>query len=283
MDTIDRPDSNVPARYPADSPRMPAPIAAMSRDLAVASPSTPQVTPQVLIRGLSRHWWRIMLFWLVLSAPLAFAIYTLIEPTFEAVSLLEAVPTANEIYSNGGLHAAPNMSAEKPYLLTQVQLLMSNSVLDEAVGGHPEIANLPMIRSSKDSKTTLREAMRVQIVGENTFLIEVALAAKEPAEAAAIVNAVVKAYIEQHNQYHQSNNRSLKSKLEGERDKLETLIQAKQLDTHDAGQQRQCPGGQGTALQAQHEGGRRDARILVHGDHGGPVCRRTPADWWTPT
>jgi hypothetical protein len=63
MDTIDRPDSNVPARYPGDSSRVPAPIFAPTRDLAVApQSSTPQVTPRILIRGLSRHWWRIILF-----------------------------------------------------------------------------------------------------------------------------------------------------------------------------------------------------------------------------
>ena len=50
MDTIDRPDSNVPARYPGESPRMPVPFSAPSRDLAVApQPSTPQITPRILI------------------------------------------------------------------------------------------------------------------------------------------------------------------------------------------------------------------------------------------
>ena len=54
MDTIDRPDSNVPARYAGESPRMPVPISAPSRDMAVApQPSMPQVTPRILIRGLS--------------------------------------------------------------------------------------------------------------------------------------------------------------------------------------------------------------------------------------
>src|SRR5690348_2870214 len=96
MDTIDRPDSNVPARYPADSPRTPAGIAAMSRDLAVATPAAalPQVTPRVLLRGLGRHWWKIMLFWSVLSIPLIFLIWALVEPTYEASSLLRAEPTA---------------------------------------------------------------------------------------------------------------------------------------------------------------------------------------------
>ena len=40
--------------------------------------------------------------------------------------------------------------------------------------------------------------MNVEIVGENTYLIQVALASRDPDEAAAIVNAVVEAYLDQH-------------------------------------------------------------------------------------
>src|ERR1700756_4296829 len=98
MDTIDRPDSNVPARYPADSPRMPAAIAATSRDLAVASPAPSQVTPRVIPRGLSRHWWRVMLFWRVCPPPRPCLISALVEPTYEASSLLRAEPSTIDIY-----------------------------------------------------------------------------------------------------------------------------------------------------------------------------------------
>jgi hypothetical protein len=85
-----------------------------------------------------------------------------------------------------------------------------------------------MIRSSKDAKATLHDQMRVEIVGENTYLIEVGLASKDPDEAAKIVNAVVESYIAQHNSYHQKSNRALKRNLETERDRLEQQIQDKQ-------------------------------------------------------
>jgi capsular exopolysaccharide synthesis family protein len=199
----------------------------MPRDLAVAPPSSPQVTPRVLIRGLSRHWWRIMFFWLVLSVPLAYLIYALVEPTYEAVSLLQAEPTTIEIFGPHALRGTPNMSAERPYLLTQVNLLKSKSVLDAALA-RPEISGLPMIRSSKDPKTTLHDELRVDIVGDNTYLLEVALASKDPVEAAEIVNAVVEAYIAQHNRYHQLTNLTLKTNLVAERNRLEQQIQEKQ-------------------------------------------------------
>src|SRR5579885_2241880 len=131
MDTIDRPDSNVPARYPADSPQMPAPIGAASRDLAVAAPAPSPVTPQVILRGLSRHWWRIMLFWLVLSTPLAFAIYALVEPTYEASSLLRTEPSPIDLYNTGQRSAG--VGEVRPYLETQVRLIQSDRVLDGAI------------------------------------------------------------------------------------------------------------------------------------------------------
>ena len=100
MDTIDRSDSNVPARFPAESFRTPVPYSPPSQDLA--STSTPQINPRVILRGLSRHWWRILLLWLVISTPLAFAIYSLIEPTYEAFSLLQVEPTQPQLF--GPLH-----------------------------------------------------------------------------------------------------------------------------------------------------------------------------------
>lgn len=97
MDTMDRPDSNVPARFPADSFRAPAPIYASPTE--PASAAAIQITPQVLIRGLSRHWWRILLLWVVVSTPLAYLIYSLIQPTYEAFSVLQVQPTRDVLFN----------------------------------------------------------------------------------------------------------------------------------------------------------------------------------------
>ncbi len=221
MDTFDRPDSNVPARYAGDSARMPVPVAAATRDLALAQPSstTTQITPRVLLRGLSRHWWHIMLGWLVVSTPLAYAIYALVEPTFEAVSLLRVEPTQTNPYNQG----VTSSTGEKALLKTQVELITSSDVLDSAIA-KPGISNLPMFRKSKDPKASLREDMLVQIVGNDTYLIRVSLASRNPAEAAEIVNAVVESYIDQHNRYHKNSNRALKAGLESELSKLDKKI-----------------------------------------------------------
>jgi polysaccharide biosynthesis transport protein len=232
MDTIDRPDPNVPARFPADSSRVPAPVAAMSRELAVAPPTAPQITPRVLLRGLSRHWWRIALCWLVLSAPLACVIYAWVEPTFDAVSLLRVEPTPQHLFGPELHGATERAEVNKPYLQTQVTLIKSDRVLDAALA-KPAISTMPMVTSSKDPKVDLRRNLGVGIVGDNTYLIQVSLDSKDPAEAAAIVNAVVEAYIDEHTRYQQTANRTLKKTLEGEREKLERQIMAMRVNLAD--------------------------------------------------
>ena len=96
MDTIDRSDSNVPARFNSNFLRAPVPIPVPPRELA--TPSTSQLNPQLILRGLNRHWWRILLLWLVVSTPMAYLIYTLIEPTYEAFSLLHVEPALPDLF-----------------------------------------------------------------------------------------------------------------------------------------------------------------------------------------
>ncbi len=224
MDTIDRPDSNVPARYMAESSRMPAPIAAVptTRELAIPSPAAPQITPRVLMRGLSRHKWKIVIGWLVLTAPLIYLIYRMVEPSYEAVAMLRVEPATPQIY--GQLRDTASIGDFKPYLQTQVTLVESNNVLDAALA-NSEISKLKIVREWQDPKADLKKDMLVEIVGDNTYLIRVSLSSKNATEAAQIVNAVVDAYILYHGRYQQTASRNLRTTLESERKKIEAQIQ----------------------------------------------------------
>ena len=68
MDTIDRSNMNLPAPVPTNL--------SLHRDLTPALPvdqaGTPglQINPRVILRGLTRHWWRILALWLVVWAPI---------------------------------------------------------------------------------------------------------------------------------------------------------------------------------------------------------------------
>jgi hypothetical protein len=92
MDTLDRPDVNLPARLQPGSSRLPAQIHVASRELAAAAPPSP-VNTRLLWRGLMRHWWHILLLWLVVSIPGVYLVYSLIEPTYDASSTLRIEPS----------------------------------------------------------------------------------------------------------------------------------------------------------------------------------------------
>ncbi len=73
MDTDDTSDANLEGQAP-DADRESAP---------------PTGRPSI-IGGLARQWWRILLTWLVVTTPLVYAIYLVVEPMYEATSLLRA-------------------------------------------------------------------------------------------------------------------------------------------------------------------------------------------------
>ena len=60
---------------------------------------------------ISRHWWRILGLWLVVSAPIAFLIYLFIQPTYEASSLLRIEPAVPDILSPLNRSPAENQSS----------------------------------------------------------------------------------------------------------------------------------------------------------------------------
>ncbi len=121
------------------------------QDLAtsLAPQITPQVTPQILLRGLIRNWWRILLLWLVVSAPAMCLIWLFIQPTYEASSLLRVEPSTLNLFAPS--NNQDNTTTHLPYLQTQVQLIKSDQVLGMAVA-NAKVANLPSIKQSSDPK-----------------------------------------------------------------------------------------------------------------------------------
>ena len=177
-----------------------------------------------VMRELASRWWQIVILWFVASTAADYLIYANVEPTYEAVSLLRVEPMQAPVYSQE-LRPNTQMEAVKPYLQTLVSLIKSATVLEAALAS-PAIKNLPMVVQSKDAAAEVKRDMVVTIVGDNTYLIKVALGSQDPVEAAAIVNAVVDAYLEQHGRHQQTVNRALKKNFEAEQEKLEKQILA---------------------------------------------------------
>jgi polysaccharide biosynthesis transport protein len=221
MDTIDRSNTNLPARYPTAS----FPV----RDLPAALPSEQVATPalqinsKVILRVLGRHWWRILALWLVVSAPIAFLLYMAIQPTYEAASLLRIEPVVPDMLSPLNRNLGEGQSPT--YLRTQVGLITSAKVLNPAIAD-PLVLNLATIRKSLDPKTDLLEKLKVVIVPD-TNLIRIALELPNPEEAATIVRAVVQSYLTQNTDYSRSANRDLTESLKQQLLKIGNDIELK--------------------------------------------------------
>ena len=149
MDTIDRSESsNLPSPFRSVPPSVPALPPGYSGDLATAS--SHQVNPKTLLRGLTRHWWQILLIWIVVSVPAVYLIHQLVEPTFEAFSVLRVTPTSWQLYEPN--RTDQDFRGAAPYLKTQIGLISSDRVLGPAIAS-AEVVNLstsrmPMIREN---------------------------------------------------------------------------------------------------------------------------------------
>jgi polysaccharide biosynthesis transport protein len=221
MDTTDRSDSRLPAPFRAASPVLPKPV--VDRDLAI-TPS-PQFDSRIIIRGLVRYWWCILGLWVLVSAPIVYLIYAAVEPTYEAISRIRIEPAQHTLYDpiNPG---ATDLRSYEPYLQTQVELMMSDQVLNRAIAS---VSKLPMIIGSEDAKTLLREKMVVEIV-PNAYIIKLSLESKNPAEAAAVINAVVETYLDENMTYTQGRDTNLKKSLELQLQTLKEQIDRKRTE-----------------------------------------------------
>ncbi len=225
MDTTDRSDSKLPAPFPVASSPSLIPRPAFHDDLATAP--TPQIDFRVLIRGLARYWGRILLLWLVISAPAAYLIYATVGPTYEAVSRIRVEPAQPNLYD--ALHqTGSDMRISETYLQTQVNLMKTDQVLSRAVASE-SVNALPMIKHSEDPITDLREKLLVEIE-PGAFMIRVALESKDRNEAPTIVNAVVDSYLGENLRYAQGRDATLKANLTEQLSGLREQIERKKTD-----------------------------------------------------
>jgi capsular exopolysaccharide synthesis family protein len=219
MDTIDRSHSNLPA--PFSAPLVPAPALTPALPADPGATPTIQISPKVLLRGVTRHWWRILLLWLFVSAPIAFAIFQYIQPTFEAFSLLRIEPAAPELFQP--IKGSSGDGRSYTYLQTQTELIASPPVLVPVVA-NPLVTGIAMIKNSKDPESELRKKLMVEIVGE-TNLIRVAMESTEPEDATTIVNAVVESYMLENARYKRGANKELTDVLAKQMEKIKADIE----------------------------------------------------------
>lgn len=217
MDTTDRSNLNLPARLPASTL---VPTFAREIEVASTSPSV-SVNPRQILRSLLRNWWRILLLWFLVSAPLVLLIYKLAEPTYTAESRILIQSNQPELF--GPVPTTQEQYGTQPvYLMTEVARIKTGTVIKAALA-KPGINTLPMIRKSLDPKADLQEDLQVDII-RDTHWVRVAFESKDPKEATDIVNAVVNAYIEQNEQHGTGERRKHLEELQTYLGELKTKI-----------------------------------------------------------
>ena len=230
------------------APWSPSPLAARSAapawDEMAGDTSAPRMfNPKVIARALKRHWWRILAVWAVASAGLGYLAYTKIRPSFEATSWLQVEPPAREI-----LVQSRNGVDFGPYLDTQVLLITSPEVLAKAIRDE-DIANLPKVRASLDPEVDFRKEIAVAVPQKGTHLIKVQMNGENPSEVAAIVNAVVKAYLAKTKSWTDDASREQIEGLQKLESELKTNVERLQAKVRDlakqAGEAPDVPGGKG--------------------------------------
>ena len=192
MDTTDRLEPSLPAVPVRITSARPALLEASGFGrTATAEPSRSVNLARAALRAVRRHWWQILLIWVVISGGLLYLIDARVKPMYESDSLLRVEPGYKDLF-NTGLHSS---EAFGPFMETQVQLILSPNVLSTALED-PKVANQPSLLDARaDAESALRRLLRVETV-LNTYLLKVSMSSPSSFECATIVNSVVKSYLD---------------------------------------------------------------------------------------
>jgi succinoglycan biosynthesis transport protein ExoP len=144
---------------------------------------------RVIRRGIKRYWLQYFILWILAATAMSFVVYKKLRPTFEASSLLQVDLMSRDPFGEPGRA----YGSDDILLETQVQLVTSTKVLRAAVSDK-SVADLPLIQLFPDPAELLRGLLVVK-VQPRSYLIRVSLTWSSSEEAAALVNAVVNAYL----------------------------------------------------------------------------------------
>lgn len=209
-----------------------------TRSAVPASTTTdaPLLSWKVLVRGVTRHWWQILLLWLVGTGVLGGVVYVKLKPTYETSSLLRVEATSQDPFS------VASSNKNDTFMETQVQLITSTNVL-LAAAADPKVVGTRTVQEAVDPVRALREKLHVNIVPRSN-LIRIILSAGSSDEAATIVNAVVAAFLKADAEWSESLNRQQIDRLTHYREGLESQVEerkAQLLALADEGDLPQAP------------------------------------------
>ncbi len=198
MDTPDPNHGPVPARQAHVPPTVQVTPAEFDDDYYNdSSSSKKKLSPGLVWRAFRRYWWQALLLWAIGSAGLVALAYYRVKPTYEAVAQVSVEPP-EEIFER----KSSSLVSFTEYRNSQVSLITGPVVLSLALSKYPELYTYPKLKDSLDAEAEIRHVLQVAPVRE-TNQIQVSMTSELPAEAAAVVNAVVNAYIENAQEVHE--------------------------------------------------------------------------------
>ena len=109
-----------------------------------------------LFRRLTRNAGRILLLWLVISSVIVYGIYRLVEPTYQAYSMIKVESYEPELFGDS-LMARDGSSSPLIYLQSEIESIRSNPVLDLALSDS-SIAKCSVFRDSLDPRSRSADA-----------------------------------------------------------------------------------------------------------------------------
>jgi capsular exopolysaccharide synthesis family protein len=151
-------------------------------------PAGKKITVGLVTRAMRRHWWQAALIWLVGSVAAMTLVYLKVKPTYIAFSRVRVEPAQRGLFGQNS-----DVSFEV-FKETQVNLINSPTVIEQALQANPKLYGFRRLKEADDIVTEIRSSLIVGVV-KGTNLIEVSTSTESPMESAAIVNAVVDAYI----------------------------------------------------------------------------------------
>ncbi len=168
-----------------------------------------------------RHLW-VVLLPVLLALSLAWIYLLRATPQYTSTSRIYVEQMGPSIFEKSAPGAITRWDS---YLYTQAEVLRSTAILSAALKA-PALADLPSFADANSPLGALRDNLEVE-VGKRDDIINVSFTSPYPEEAAAVVNAVVDAYIASHNKRQSSLSAELVKVLGEERAKREKELNDK--------------------------------------------------------
>jgi polysaccharide biosynthesis transport protein len=190
MSRADRGPRSIPSRMSELIPSPPQSQPAPARfDASKAATPARKLSARMVWRAFRRHWWQAVLLWLAGTSGLVALAYCHVKPTYDAFSTIKVDPGDRGLFRENS--AAVDFEIFKE---TQVRRVTNPNVIATALAAHPDLLSLPRLARARDAEAEIRRSLSVGVI-PRTNLILVSMSSESAEEAAAIVNAMIEAYL----------------------------------------------------------------------------------------